>query len=95
MPSSDTPITELLSEQNQSKLTSAAQGLTENDLINLAWNRPTPRTEGLTVTDLNSITAAFEDQFPEGPIEATTSCCCCCCPASCCSAASVTDPLVG
>jgi hypothetical protein len=89
----ENPITNLLeSEQGISTLTDAAKKLLEGDLIALAWKNNTPRTETLTVRDLQSIEEAFHKHSLYGsstdPVVGA-SCCCTCTPACCCTAAAV------
>lgn len=86
------PITSLLEGGDVNILTDAAKNLLEGDLVALAWRNHTPRTEKLTVRDLNSIEEAFSNHSLFGgstsPVVGA-SCCCTCTPACCCTAAAV------
>ena len=88
----NTSIGDLLQGQNASILTDEAKNLVEGDLVALAWNNHTPRTEKLKVRDLQSIEEAFSKHNLFGSSSAPVvgaSCCCTCTPACCCTAAAV------
>lgn len=86
------PITNLLEDGDSNLLTDAAKNLLEGDLIAIAWKNHTPRTEKLTVRDLNSIEEAFQNHNlygSSGDPVVGAGCCCTCTPACCCTAAAV------
>jgi len=86
------PITNLLEGDDVNILTEAAKDLLEGDLVALAWQNHTPRTEKLKVRDLESIEEAFRQHSLYGSSRSPvtgSSCCCTCTPACCCTAAAV------
>jgi hypothetical protein len=86
------PISNLLEGGDVNILTDAAKNLMEGDLVALAWKNHTPRTEKLTVRDLNSIEEAFSKHRLYGSSTSPVvgaACCCTCTPACCCTAVAV------
>lgn len=77
-----------------SKLTRAAKGLVEGDLVALAWGAHTKRTQKLKVRDVQSVVEAFAGhpfRGDSGSELVGASCCCTCTPACCCTASAVVD----
>jgi len=86
------PISDLLKGEEFNILTDDAKKLLEGDLVALSWKNSTPRTEKLTVRDLNSIEEAFnKSSYSEevGALEGKACCCCSCTPCCCCATAVI------